>query len=763
VLLIWRFHACKQNPPKYYRYIERFCEAKLSLTSNRSKMKIDIKTFENRIIRSLLLLVVIPFLVGFTDDEWMVLINKTSCTIFYVALDGNDRWSGLLPMANMSKTDGPFATLERARDTLRELRRGGKLPDGAVIYVRGGKYYLERTFTLGPEDSGTEQWPIRYLAYKDENPILSGAKEIQGFKPYKDKILQADLKKTALCKINFSQLFANGQRQILARYPNYNATKSYGSDFIYVDDTVEQGSKRKFQYSSGTVHDWARPEEGEIFIFPGPNYWNNIIPIRTIDKTTRIITLAGDTDYPIRKGDRYFIQNLLEELDSPGEWYLDRRSRILYYWPSTSSDINQISVTAPALESVIGVTADPVTKDAPEHIMIVGFTVEACEGTAIIVNGARNCLIARNVVRNSGKHGIVINGGSQNYVIGNDIYETGSAGISISGGDRKTLLPSSHHARNNHIHGTGRLNKYYGGIECIGVGNAISHNLINETPQAGITFDGNDHIIEYNHVHHVNQETEDSGIIYTCARDWTKRGNAIKFNYLHDSGGYGRRNINEEWQAPFQTWGIYLDDWTSGTNIYGNITVSTYNGGVFVHGGRDNTIENNILVEGTTGQAQFTARAITEKMIPEMFEKIKEMKYTKYRELDTIKDVRKDTMMSNNKFIRNIIYYSFSGATLYTVHAPYIDSNMVEFDFNTIFHNGLPLLIPYIQSSEALHWQTWRAKGFDTHSVVADPLFVDPADGDFDLRPDSPAYTVGFKPIVIENAGLYKHPLSTIK
>ncbi len=704
------------------------------------------------------IIALIPLLLGFTDDEWMARLNKPTSTILYVATNGHDQWSGALPEPNAIKTDGPFATLKQARDILRKLKKNGKLPDGAIVYVRGGTYYLDETFTLGPEDSGTEDHPIRYLAYKDEKPILSGAREIKGFQPYKGKILQADLKGTALEKINFRQLFADGKRQILARYPNFDPANPYGGGFIYVENTIENGSKRKFQYKEGTVHDWARPQEGEVFIFPGPNYWNYIIPIAGIDKANRIITLASDTSftiYPIQAGDRYFIQNVFEELDAPGEWYLDRISRTLYFWPQ--QDITKIAVSAPVLKTVIEIKADPAAKHPPENIIIAGFTIEACEGTSIVISAASNCLIARSIVRNSGGNGIVINVGSHNDVIGNDVYKTGSAGIIISGGDRKTLTPSSHHARNNHVHHTGYFSKSNSGIECNGVGNIIAHNLVYDTPRIGIFFDGNDHIIEYNHVHHVNQETQDSGMIYMCARDWTKRGNVIRFNYVHDSGGYGRHDIKEKWQTPFYTWGIYLDDWTSGTKVYGNIVANTYYGGLSIHGGNDNVIENNVFIEGTMEQVRFQIIPTTDKMIPAMFEKIKEMNYTKYPELDTIKDVQKDTMMSGNKFIRNIMRYSAKESNLYNLSV--VDPSMQEADFNTIFHFGLPLLIPSTKTAASSQWEAWRGKGFDAHSVVADPLFVDPSNGDYRLQPNSPALSLGFKPIIQEKIGLYSHPL----
>ena len=76
-----------------------------------------------------------------------------------------------------------------------------------------------------------------------------------------------------------------------------------------------------------------RPEEGEVFVFPRYNWWNNIIGIKGIDRDQRLITLGKDASYAIRPGDRYYVENLFEELDAPGEWYLDGREHALYFWP----------------------------------------------------------------------------------------------------------------------------------------------------------------------------------------------------------------------------------------------------------------------------------------------------------------------------------------------------------------------------------------------------------------------------------------------
>ena len=678
--------------------------------------------------------------------------SKVVGTIFYVSTAGNDQWSGMLP--DPSGNDGPFATLQHARDAIRRLREND-VNTGFTVLVRGGIYRINETFSLGPEDSGTKSHPTVFMAYNNERPVLSGTKLITNFTSYKNKIFKADLKESSLGAHKFSQLFANGKRQILARFPNYVPSDPLGSGFLYVKDQVEDGGKSKFKYEDGSVHDWGTLHSGNLFIYPGPNYWNDIISIAWIDYTNKIIYLASNTSYAIKSGNRYYFENLFEELDSPGEWYFDQREKELYFWPT--DDLSLRNVNIPILKSIIEIRGNANGGAPAAYIRIEGFTIEGCEGTAVMINGANN-MVARNIILNAGTHGVDVQGGTRNTVIGNDIYDVGCAGIVISGGDRKTMIPGENRAENNYIHHTGNINKYYSGIDCRGVGNIIAHNLVHSTPRIGISFDGNDHIIEYNHVHNVNCETKDSGIIYSCSRDWTKKGNIIRFNYFHNSGGYGRNSAAEVWRSPFYTWGIYLDDFTSGTTVYGNIIADTYYGGINVHGGKDNIIENNILVEGLTEQARFDAIPASNPMLPDMLRKLDKVHYQRYPQMSIIKDAEAGAVMSGNQFVRNIIYYTDKHSRLYTVSKTF-DASQNVFAQNTIYHTGQPLIAPYSEIPPDQQWRTWKERGFDKNSITADPLFKDVAKGNFDLLPNSPAIKMGFKPIPFNKIGPYSDRL----
>ncbi|HWE03122.1 MAG TPA: right-handed parallel beta-helix repeat-containing protein, partial [Tepidisphaeraceae bacterium] len=178
--------------------------------------------------------------------------------------------------------------------------------------------------------------------------------------------------------------------------------------------------------------------------------------------------------------------------------------------------------------------------------------------------------------------------GADNGVIGCDIRHTGEGGIILGGGDRKSLTPANNFATNNSIVDYARwVRTYRPGIFVYGVGNRVSHNRITDAPHVGILMSGNDHIVEYNEIARVCTETADCGAIY-MGRDYTERGNVIRFNLIRQCGNAGAFSSNVT--------AIYLDDCASGALVFGNI-VYQCGFGVLIGGGRDNTIDNNLFID----------------------------------------------------------------------------------------------------------------------------------------------------------------------
>ena len=212
----------------------------------------------------------------------------------YVAKNGSDASAGTI--------SAPFATLERARDEVRKHRNEGAV----TVFVRGGVYELRTPLKLDANDSGTAAAPVVYRAYEREKPVLTAAGAITGFTKHEGKILKA----SAAGFGYFRQLYYAGKRQSLARYPNFDAANPYGGGWAYADgkavamyQTVPDEDKHSMQYKVQDARTWATPEEGEVFVFPRYNWWNNIVRIKSIDRETRKVTLAGDCSYPIRPGE----------------------------------------------------------------------------------------------------------------------------------------------------------------------------------------------------------------------------------------------------------------------------------------------------------------------------------------------------------------------------------------------------------------------------------------------------------------------------
>jgi len=695
---------------------------------------------------------------------------------FFVSPQGNDTWSGRLAEPNTARSDGPLATFAGARTAVRKLKQAGPLPAGGLtVFVRGGVYELTETFRLTAADSGTEAAPIVYRAYQDERPLVLGGRRIKNFRPYKEKIVQADVGTQGLTN-DFHELFYNGQRMQLARYPNFVTANPYAGGYAFVDGRLPKDSEkyqekpdypaRKIRCRPCDVRSWAHPEQGEVIYFPWHNWMNISVPIAAFDAAERTIVLARDAKthagYPggIRPGDRYFVRNLFEELDAPGEWYLDRQTRTLYFWPPAS--LAKADVAAPRVENLIELG------EKTAWITLRGLRLECADSFAIVMRGAENCRVAGCVIRNTGGGrlsggGVLVDRGQRCGVVGCDISDVGNIGITLRGGDKNTLTPGEHYADNNYLHHIGVLNGHGHGVRLEGVGLRVSHNLIHDITRSSIFGGGNDCVVEYNHIRHDNLVTEDTAGFYTGG-NWHIRGYVIRYNFVHDVMGYGRRG--DAWITPNFAWGIYLDDDHSGAQVYGNIVARTPLGGVMVHAGRDNVVENNILVDCARQQFVMSGHDpkyhdwLIQRHTQEFLKFQHNPAYAKYPAVPAL-DPQTAWHMSGNRFERNILSYRVADAKLYQrVGDRFPQEN--PSDYNLVWHHGQPIVIQHTgpqTGPKTPTWDEWRQAGFDQHSLVADPRFVDAEKDDYRLRPDSPAWKLGFKPIPVEKIGPYADEL----
>ena len=545
----------------------------------------------------------------------LILFISMSCSRhtaieYYVSPDGNDSNPGTIGL--------PFKSIKKAQQTVRNYKLSkNSLPSGIFVYIRKGIYPIRQTLLFTDEDSGTDKCPVVYRAYPGEEVLFIGGEVVDNFVPlvnetaitkidkkYHGEIWEANLKSLGISdygvikatgsghdyKPTALELFFNGEPMPLARYPNIGEW----SRIISVPQSgeiVNKGNKNsirfelpagrhygRFEYSGDRPSAW---KSDDIWLH---GYWtwdwaDSYIKVDKIDiEKKEFIIAKPHHNYGYVREQRYYALNILEELDSPGEWYLDRTDGILYFWPPTP--VGQGSAMVSILESLM------VKIDKTKNLRIEGIVFECTRGEAICIEGGNHNLIRGCTVRNIGSNAIKIENGTYNGVQDCDIYNIGDGGILISGGNRKTLEPAHNFAINNHIHHYSCINKTYRpAISLNGVGNLMSHNYIHDAPHTGVLFGGNENILEYNEIHSIAKETGDVGAFY-AGRDWTQRGNIIRYNYFHHLYGPGLHGVNA----------VYLDDTFCGTTIWGNIFYKA-GSAAFVGGGHDNIVENNVFIE----------------------------------------------------------------------------------------------------------------------------------------------------------------------
>ncbi|MDH7568402.1 MAG: right-handed parallel beta-helix repeat-containing protein [Armatimonadota bacterium] len=502
-------------------------------------------------------------------------------TTLYVSPTGRDDAAGT--------QRAPLKTLAGARDRVRQLKGRGPV----TVLFAAGTYRFDAPVTFGAEDSGRADAPIIYRAAPGARVRFTGGQPVSNWRRVTDaEVLRrlapeareavrvADLRAAgvkelgALTARGFSvgspiaepELFYNDEPMTLARWPN--------TGFRGV---TARPSPQRVAVDTERVGHWTQEKDPWVFAYWHHDWAEIYEPIVAIDAPNRILVRSEKVKppYGITPGRaRWYAFNLLCELDAPGEYYLDRTTGQLYFWPPKPGGTAVLSQAEGILQG-----------ENLSYVTFRGFTIEACRGTAISLKEGTGCHIVGCTVRNVGLRGISIAGGAKQEVYGCDVYHCGEGGISMSGGDRPSLTPAGHNAENNHVHHySRRARTYKPAIGVSGVGNRIAHNLIHDGPHMALSAGGNDHVVEYNEIHNVVYESGDAGAFYV-GRDWTQRGTVLRYNYWHQiagSTGYGGMTI-------------YLDDQHCGHTIHGNL-FERCSQAVFIGGGDDNVVTNNVFL-----------------------------------------------------------------------------------------------------------------------------------------------------------------------
>ncbi|GHT29255.1 hypothetical protein FACS18942_10320 [Planctomycetales bacterium] len=568
-----------------------------------------------------------------------------SAAEFFIAPGGSDN--------NGGTAEKPFAALAKARDTIREQRKTGKITadEAITVHLAAGQYFVNQSLELTKEDSGSETSPLKFVSAQPFAAEIIGGSGVPVSlfkkvsepevlnrldKSIQNKIVVADLSslKTPQWKEWSNQfrgapsvppeLFFNNEPMTVARFPNTgwagfktaldsglphnektdektkkaeeklkimykhpetDTTKRHGGAFIYDEEGLKLRDAARFErwnIDAGVwlcgywTHDWS----------------DEILRVASIDAKQKILQLLGIHGYGIGESSwagyserRFFALNLLEELDAPNEWYLDRKNNKLYFYPPKPFNDDDFVILSVLDSPLVKIT------DA-DYIQFQGISFGPTFGNAISIQGGTKCAVLGCQIRNTGRGGISLNGGTEHIVKSCDLYNIGATAVSINGGDRKTLTPANHLAENNHIHHFGRLSRTYcGAFGLQGVGNTVRNNKIHDAPHLAIGYGGNENKILRNEIYNVVQETSDAGAMYT-GRDWTTQGNLIEENFVHHLGTSDSHG----------TMAVYLDDCDCGDTIRRNLF---YKAGraIFIGGGRDNTAVNNIIVDCFQGIA----------------------------------------------------------------------------------------------------------------------------------------------------------------
>jgi hypothetical protein len=639
----------------------------------------------------------------------------------FVSTAGNDDWNGTAAAPVAGGTDGPKASVQGA---LAELRKWAENGNGgrADIVLRGGYYFLDSPLAITADNLPESVDSLTIKAYGDEVPVLSGGRRITDWKTGTlngRTVWTASLPDVKAGKWTFHQFFVNGRRCPRPRLPREGLYQVQGLPDVTPETKYNEGQTR-FVCRKGDIQPWHNLTDVEIVSL---NYWiDSRMWIRDFDAGTCTVTMDRKSDkrmtddYVPGALGYYYVENVFEALRDPGEWYLDRTEGVLTYLPRPGETPDSVVAIAPVLETLVQLKG---TAESPlKHIVFDGIQFSHNEykrppdkaafgqsassiSTAVTLEHCHGCVFTNCAVTQVGTYALGLEEGCMDCAVRrSELSDLGAGGIRIWHDTKRNTVADCVIADGGHrfLCGVGIL---------IGQSSAnnIVHNHIHHLYYSGISVGwtwgygpsnafGN--VIEYNHIHDIGQGMlSDMGGIYTLG---ISTGTRIRFNLFHDiqSRGYGG-------------WAIYTDEGSTDILIEKNIAYRTKSAVFHQHYGRDNLIQNNILAFGTEAQIARTR----------------------------IED------HCSIAFRRNIVLFD-RGALLSgnwaTVNA--------DFDRNLYWDmSGRDLAFAGRTLSQ------WQRLGYDRNSIVADPRFADPENGDFRLLAGSPAGAIGFEPFSLETVG----------
>ncbi len=643
---------------------------------------------------------------------------------FYVAPDGDDKWSGTRPTPTKAHDDGPFATIARARDAVRKMRKSGTVLKRPVrIKLRGGTYFLDEPLVFKPQDSGTKESPVIYMAYRDEQPIISGGRRITGWEESTRagrRLWSAKLPDVERGEWYFRELFVNGERRFRPRLPKEGF-------YFFAGFNADEGTQpwnrgnTQMKFNAGHLKRWKNLQDIEVVAFT--RWVDNRLPVKDVDGRRHIVTFSKRSVQKLedcRNGQPgpYWVENVFEALDTPGQWYLDRSTGTLYYLPLPGEKLDEVEVVAPRLQQLVRFEGPAKGGKTVQHIQLVGLSFSHCQWSlpddvagaaqaavnvpgAIYLQGARSCTIRDCTIAHIGTYAIELAAGCRdNRIVRNDIFDLGAGGVKVGHDSSHTTISDNDIGDGGHI-----FHASVGVWIGHSADNRVVHNHIHDLYYSGISVGWTwgyapsktvRNVVEWNHIHDIGKGLlSDMGGIYTLG---VSPGTRLRFNLIHDVESFG-----------YGGWGLYTDEGSTDILLENNIVYRTKSGGFHQHYGKENILRNNIFALSREGQI------------------------IRSREEEH----------SSFTFTKNIVYWE-QGALL----GGNWGNGNYKIDYNVYYKVGDGEF-----DFVGMTFEQWQAKGRDVHSIIADPGFADPDNDDFTLKRDSVAFELGFKPVNLSDVG----------
>jgi hypothetical protein len=646
---------------------------------------------------------------------------------FHVSPSGDD--------ASAGSAEKPFRSIARARDAVRQNHDGA----GAMeVVLHGGTYYLPETLVFTAEDAGTKQSPVRYVAARGERVIVSGGRRLAlQWSPYKNGILRASIPEVKEGRLAFDQLFVNGELQHLARYPNFDPkAKHYNGTAA---DAI----------APARLKTWAHPETAILHAMHTGQWGDMHWQITGVDAKGNAILQGGQQNNrpspPHR--DLRFVENVFEELDAPGEWFLDKPGGTLYFMPPDGVDLAGAGIEVAGLEHLVELRG---TADKPvQFVTFEGLTfthaartfMQAYEpllrsdwsiyrGGALLLEGARDCTIKDCNLEKLGGNALFVSRHNRRIsVTGSRFTDIGASCVAFVGdpsavrmpgvrnyndaidfknldttpGPKNEQYPADCTVSDCLMFHFGTVEKQVAGVEIAMASRiTVSHCSIYDCPRAGINIgDGcwGGHVVEFCDVFDTVKETGDHGSFNSWGRDryWRLTGKSLEAA-IKEVPNLVTLDVIEpitlrdsRWRCD-HGWDIDLDDGSSNYRIYNNLCL---HGGLKNREGFDRVVENNVIVDNT--------------FHPHVW----------YRQ-------------SGDIFRHNIVMTAYQPIRL------------AEWG-KEVDHNLFP-------NDKAL--KAAEKNGTDAHSLFGDPQFIDPAAGDYRVKETSPALKAGFKNFRMDQFGV---------